>query len=50
MTNRVIGIDKTEIINIDILAVDKTKLNQDIYEGNESLGYKQHAIVSKDLG
>lgn len=33
MTNRVIGIDKTEIINIDILAVDKTKLNQDIYEG-----------------
>ena len=33
MTNRVIGVDKTEIINIDILAVDKTKLNQDIYEG-----------------
>lgn len=37
MTNRVIGIDKTEIINIDILAVDKTKLNQDIYEGVKTI-------------
>lgn len=53
MTDNKIGIDKTEIINIDILAVDRKKLFQEFYEeiknNIKDIGRLEYTLENGDI-